>query len=415
MTCAIPDGIELRFPYSGVRIRPYEVDIRRKARNYATGTFKVSEEAGQIVGNNTEKMEPVQFLVDGEPVHRFVILDDSITFQRNVHKEDEATIQLDDARLVLNSGTISKVWQEAELSEVISYIMNNRDDPYGVIDYVLFPDSSNKSATLDNIDLVSEEISLENFFSLAELKGARIQGTGGLEFDDDTPLEAMEKATSELNYDFWINPEGILYVGIDETYGEVVRLLDKNSASVRKLDIIESRSRVNSVITTAPYQNESWFPGPAINAVAQATAKNLDGSTRPIDSTGSKTLEGAEKAAERQLIKEIMDDSSGSVVFNGMASPNKEALGKLTVGDHFILDEYAFDDCNVDVTGGHYTVKSVQHRINSRQGWRINAELSLIPTEIETTSFFYDPRDGKRYETIDAYKNEQLGELGGVF
>lgn len=418
MTCSIPEGVELRFPRSGIRVRPYEGDVKIQKRNYAEAEFVLSEKAGQLIGDSVENKEPVIFVLDADDIYRFIYLEDSLDFRRNFDRENESILKLHDARAVLADSALSKRWFEAELDTIVSYIRDNSDDPHGVIESIQYAGDVDADQLIETVgDVVPIEsagrlfdiTSLpENVIKLKDglgLSGSLVVGEEGIEFDDISPLEALEKVASELEYSFWIDVDGTLYVGLDETWGQSVRVADRTSFSVRRLDILEPKHKVNTVVAKAPQQASSgdWFPDPVLRSVAEAEATDIDGGTLAVGVKKGQSLENIKKVAQRRLIKEISSDISGSGVFNGLASDHKDVLARLTVGDHFIIADSAFDSCRTGAAGGHYTVKSVHHRINPRQGWRIDVDFGRIPENIETRSFYYDPQDDKRYETVSAY------------
>lgn len=415
MTCSLPEGIEIRFPHSGVRVRPYEGDVKRGQRNYATAEFTLSKAAGELIGNSVSTKEPVLFVIDGNPVYRFVLLEDSLEFRQNFGKEDEAVLEIYDARRVLDSGVISKTWKGARFSDIVSHILDNRQDEYGVINDVNYAGEGSPEDEVEGSELVPDYagFSLKEFFNPLNLVGARHPFVPGIEFDEITPLQAMEKVTGELEYDFWVDVDGTLNVGLDETWGQVMAVLNKEETAVERLDIIESHNKIDTVITSAPHQGENeWFQTGALRGVAQATTDEFDGSSLALGISQGSTLEDVRRIAERRLLKETLGDINGSAVFNGLATKDKETLGKLTVGDHLYIDGNAFASCRTSVDSGHYIVKNVHHRINPRQGWRVDVDISRAIQDIESTTWFYDPQDDKRYDTIEAYRADVAGDIG---
>jgi len=462
--CDLSESITLEFLSSGIKIQPYTADIRARRRNYAHGNFELSEEAGELVAEELVDAEPVLVKFGGVPARRMYAPSDAVTFERDLGGFVKAELTLLDARKVMSRGTFSKAWSAVSFGDAIEYIMNEVDDPEGVITsygFVSKEDSDEvrrrllgENQALEDVQEGGSKIRFSvpgggGIVTASEEVSTRIlrfidQNTGldtlsddvfaGFDFDKVTPLEAMAQVTREFEENWWVEPDGSLYIGTDGTRGQVVgTVAGNNSIALSRYSVTSDANRTNTVQVSGPYnatleldESNTWLnaidAGDKLRAkkniqlIAEATDPTIEGSAYaapPSEQKTQTTPEALERGALGLLSQRMMDQNSGSIAVNGLASSNVEGLAKLDIGDHIVIDDTIETRCDKDVLVGPFLVTSVQHRVNDRQGWHIELRVTRVPDydSIETRSVFYDPTTDTAYEDLEAFQNDNKIEL----
>lgn len=422
-SCGPQDGITIEFPQSGVEIRPTDVDLRIRRRHYARGQFEATEEAGKLVDETTVEDPAAVVKVDGEAGHRMYLPEDGISFEKNLHEDTIAHIPLLDARKILDRGSVEKRFTgtDATVDDAVRYIINQPRDPGNVITGYqwVHPDNGRFAVRGDNVP-GAEVVGLREPLStqVEESKISDVEAFG--DFDGESPKEALEHILDLFATNWWVEDNGVLYIGIDATRGQVVgTAAGDNELALSRYTVTRSAKTVNAVQLRGPIDIETHTtPGPGgqlgeitegtgLRLIAEAKASQIDGSLlikeEEVDIPSPGELE---RAAKRTLYQEVMDDISGSMEINGLASRNIPAIRELGPGDHIFVDDSIETECNQDVETGMFMVTDVHHRANARRGWDIVVSVTRVldPGSVETTSVFYDPETDKDYETLEAYR-----------
>lgn len=465
MTCELTEGIRLEFLSSGIEVRPYDADIRARRRNFAHGNFELSEEAGQLIAEERTDAEPVMVKFGGVPARRMYVPADAVTFERDLNGFTKAELTLLDARRVMERGSMTESWSAISFGDAIDRIMAEVDDPEGVITSYSFVSKEDSEQVRRR--LLGENRSLEqaqeegagirfyvpgggSIVTAAEETSTQLlrfidQNTGidalsdevfaGFDFDKVSPMQAMNRVVTEFEENWWVEPDGSLYIGTDGTRGQVLgTVAGDNSIALSRYSVTSDGNRVNTVQVSGPYNatieasaDNTWLSGlniadkikgqKNIKLIAEASDPTIDGSAYaapPSEQKTQSTPEALERAAVGLLTQKMMDENSGSIAVNGLASRNVEGLAKLDIGDHIVIDRSIETRCDKDVLTGPFIVTSIQHRVNDRQGWHIELKVARVPDydSIRSRSVFYDPTTDNAYEDLEAFQNENTVELG---
>lgn len=423
--CGLHGGITLEFLSSGMEIRPLEVDIRLQRRNYAHGQFVLSEEAGKYVAQNHDEAEPVHVKFDGNIAYRMCILEDAISFETNLDEDVEATLDLHDAIKVLSRGSVSKSWEKVNVRSAVEYIMDHRDDPnfviqdFGFVTQEVAEERLFTPNPIEGFDLGEREANAISEWIIGIFSDSEYQGYGGFDFENVTPLEMLTTVMNEFGVNWWVEDDGTVMFGPDATYGQTVATVSgNNTIALQRYSVTEKSNKINAVRISGP-QNVSFEDSPFgyqppsarranLQPIVEAKANDIEGSSMYLEAKRQTSLETLEQTALRALLQEVLDDTNGSFVINGLASTNIPAIAALDVGDHVFVGSGVEADCNDNVVTGHFVVREVHHQASTRRGWRISVEVARVPDtdQIETSSFFYDPLEDKKYDSIETFNEK---------
>lgn len=448
MTCGLGEGITLKFLRSRIEVEPYDVDIRASERKFAHAQVEVSEEAGEHIQQFRREAEPVVIKFDDTDGYRFYAQEDLITYTENMDGDDRAKLDLKDPRYVLERGEVSFATESTSLRDVINKILQNADDPNDVIEGLSAVDDVTVAdlrseltteatpgmlATEEGGDVFTRDPTgevignfLDNVYQAIFKRGKLFEDLsdppnnifGGFEFNGVTPLQAMQDVMEELEYAWWVSPQGILYVGEPgATPGVLTVEAGDDDVQLSSYTVTSVENLVNAIFVRGPYlprepDDQKLARHRGLEVWARAEAPGIEGRTEYY--AGQKAIPAPgdlETAAARLLIQEIMNNVNGNAKVNGMASSDVERLGSVWPGDYLAVDESIANKCrDDDVTSGAFVITDVVHRANPRRGWSINLDLTKIPNDtIETTSTIYDPHSDQRFEDFEAFKKKAPG------
>lgn len=431
MACEDTDDITIEFPATGVEIQPLKTDIREQQRAFARGQFDLTEEAGTLVDENTPEAATALVKFNGRVAYRLYLPHDTLTFETDLENDTIAKMPLLDARQVLRRGSVEKSFGDTTPQDIVDFIMEEKNDPDDVIvDY----------------EFVTEEISeLERNLATADWAPGFIQDFeigasravdgflgidhyheetdySGFDFDGVSPLEAMQEAMQEFEVNWWVEDDGVMYIGPHGTRNQMVAsAAHENNITLSRYSVTRDAKTTNAVQIRGPVNREYVNPpfhytqvrGTGLRTISEAHAENMQGSLliREEDKRifNPEELEGVALSA---LYQEVMDDISGSVDVNGLASTNMDAIVNLAVGDYFGADPSIEEECDEDVVTGLFMITSIHHLSDDRRGWKITLELSRIPDPdaITTRSVYYDPEEDREYESMEAYREAEEEE-----
>jgi hypothetical protein len=429
MTCKIADGITLNFLRSGLVLQSHDLSTRSERGRYAHVKANITRKAGDLVNDSGIVGEPVTLTFGGVAQNRYIYGSESLELSG-----DEAWLTLYDARKILSYGRISKTFDEVTLEDVAEYIVDNRDDPENVITGVRVLDEETASEiTQSRAETLIEFWGGENadlstgFLRYADLAAAfitrvafRIALTkvddGGFDFEDVSPDAALRMVEDEFAVDSWVETDGTLWIGKPE--GRPINLhgvppnIEESGYSIADYNITKGVTPVTSVrlegASSWKKQENPWVgPNAKLYPIAEAWLPGEEGAAiAPDEKVRLYEPAAVERRAEAMLIEAAKAERNGNIVFNGLASEKQDELATMSVGDVLVVAPQIENYCHQQTEGGVFVVEEVQHKVNTRQGWRIVAEVAAIPDEIETMAVWYDPRRDKAYEDLEEFRNE---------
>lgn len=420
MTCGLAGQAELEFPHSGISIGLYEVSTRSQRGKYSYAKIKIKREDGDRIAQEVEVQEPVLLKFGGHIQNRYVYQSESLRLAN-----DKAWLHLYDARKILNQGLVSQQFDEVTLKDVVNYIVDERQDPYGVITGVNFPDDSASDTTREEPSSTEQlspgtsgvlkyaNLGISFVGAVVKNVALSIVDSGGFDFDDISPNEALEQVETEFNVEAWVDTTGVLYIGKRESKPRNTHAiqsdLSKSPYVISDYNITEGVTPISQVHLTGTRQMketgigiyEQFYP------IAQANIPGQDGGVyAPDEPQRLRTPEALERAAERKLIQLYSQERNGSIIFNGFASDNPEILVTMGVGDTMAVADTIGGYCSKTVKGGLFVVEEVQHQINTRNGWKVTVEVGEIPPDVQSSSVWYNPNNDEEYKSLEQYQNE---------
>lgn len=415
MTCALDGGIELVFVRSGVTVDGYEADIRIDRGKFKHASVQLLEEDGVKVAEEHLETEPVHIRLGGERVHRFFIPENAITFEDDYKQDRIARVELYDPIQILQYGNINKGFSgEITIRDVLRDLFSRRNDPNSVFTNIKFTsqdfvsqsttainnsteflsDAAAEGSTVDdilsvipNIENRLNKILVENLIGDTPLD----QLSTRLDFDHVSPYEAIARVLNILDLGMWSPYTGDLVIGLDMAQSQALPVSESNDiVQMSDYNITEAASRTRGVVMTAEWQLPvgSTYKRP----MAQAIAPDVDGDVvQATKVEGAKNLDALERAAQSLLLRRMLEEKNGSITINGLASRGQEQIGKLDIGDYIVVDTTILEKCRENFINGVFVVNSVNHRLNMRQGWRVDVSVSSVDPNIEVSSWKYDP------------------------
>jgi hypothetical protein len=448
MTCGLPDGIEVHFPESGVRIEPLSLKFNRKRRNYAYAELELGKGVGERVAQNVENGEYAYLLFNGTRAHRLFMQENALEFDYNLDEDVRASLTLYDARKVLERGNVQQSFSRTSFDNVVDEVLSARSDPHGVITGYEFVNEETAEITLrtrgsqtagdqiPNVGFRPVDNITEGAHDFADTQIRRtsdwIAGTfnldndsdqtfPGFDFDNITPMKALEQVVREFGVNWWVDLEGTVWFGMDGTRGNLItKQADGTQIKLSRYSITEASNLVSTVAVSGPLttlnkigdrsqsaSNQIAKSGQYdnIRVIAEAEATDIDGGVLSVNPTSPvETMSELENMAGRILIQKIMEGANGSVEINGFASQAKSAIGLMDIGDHFIIDSVIEERCASEYITGRFLVTGVNHNIHPRRGWQSTVEVvrQPDPSALEFRAVFYDPLTDKNYESFQA-------------
>lgn len=429
MTCGPVEGITIEIPTTGVEVRPTDIDIREQKRAFARGQFELTEAAGKAIDQNAPEAATVLIKVDNEPTYRMYLPNDAISYETSLQNDTVAKLSVLDARQVLRRGSIEKSFGDTTPRDIVDYIIGEKDDPDGIIQGYEFIDEESSELELNLATTGLAPESIQNFQISA---GQAVDGFldidhfhdetdyAGFNFDGESPLEAMQETMSEFAVNWFVDDDGILYIGMDGARSQLTgTVAGDNELALSRYTVTKESKTTNAVNVVGPINIDYVKRPPALGGgprgnglrtIADARAPSLEGTGISLpEERRIFEQEKLESVAVAALVQEVMDDYSGSMEVNALASRNMDAIRALSVGDYIGVDESVETRCNQDVITGLFMVTGVHHLASPQRGWKIRLDVSRIPNmeSIETSSVLYDPEEDREYESMEAYETAQ--------
>ena len=433
MSCGLPGGLEVHFLDSGVRLEPYGIDSRSEKGMYDYAKVHISKKAGEVVAANTSTGEPVHVLVGGTVHGRYVLPQNSLSIGT-----DDTKMELYDAEKILTSGAISKTFHQATLDEVVGYIFERVDDPYGVLtDYSLVRDTGLPEYAVSVKQNITEWFFNEDYdpdeytgllgtvrdiettmLSWLELLPLIDLDNYEISLEEATPKEAMDAVADTFGIEYWVDREGVLWVGIptfrptrdigitsDDHGNEPYALSDYNVTlgdTPVKTVVVRGKTRWYKD-RNGSGENDGAHLYPQAIVSTELDDGLITADPEPLN---LQSLAAIEYAAQTRFVNEWTEYKSGNIILNGLASQKQQELATLDVGSLLAVTPSFLEHCDRPGEGGLFTVRRVQHTINRRRGWKVTVEVAGIPESLTVKSNLVDRQDGTTYPDYDSFVKE---------
>lgn len=422
--CVLSNGVKIEFENQGIIIRPYEISTRSERHKFVYARAKISREAADLIQEKDAFYNPV-FIKMGDVAHdRYYVPDDGI-----IYGDQQAWVEFVDPLKILENETIEGSYHSVQLGDIVSDILEARNDPNGLITGVEIVDSDAASQYSETMrgelgrygvpDLLAR-----GWAALSKI-GAYFQRVeieeGGFLFEDDTSLyDALSQVEDEYGVISWVDLDGVLSIGFPELkstnaigiYGDP-SIDDVNISGYNVSRLENSLSSLEGRSTPFSYLNGKVHPHTtaqdATYFIAKAEIPQLENNNRSLNNpVRVNNQEELESVVQRKFIDMFMNHNSGNIEFNGLASNNQDSLARLTVGDLIGVEPEIKRVCNRGIDGGAFVATQVQHKVNARVGWQITVSVSrLPPDDLRIISRVYDPSTQSLYKDLDDFEENQ--------
>jgi hypothetical protein len=451
MTCS-QGGAEIHFLKSGLAFEAFDLSTESEKTRYSHARVTVSDEAGKLMAQKAIDAEPVEVRIAGTVQNRYLYPEESLEIHR-----DNGRFRLYDARKILERGVVTEHFEEVNVGEVTNFIFENRDDPQNVLTGIRAVDNSllqeeKQDAEEDIVEAIhgsgadaarsgwkgaiNDAIGITADFlgRAGKTQGMPHNTYKGLEFDDISPNDALKMVENEFGFTSWVDDEGVLWLGLPamkpKNRHAVSGVPTDKAYCMKEYNVVKGAHPVSVVKVNG---ETHWFggntdgnvwnggdPADELYPMAEAWVEDENG-----DVAGGKVitteeplkiwdLDSLEDAARNMLISSSVDYRNGSIIFNGMASEQKEKLAAMTVGDIIMVADYVEGHCNKAAEGGSYIVSSIQHKFSPRRGWSVTVEVGSIPRNINTMAVYYNASEDLGYKSLKAYRQDRRGDGDGV-
>ena len=458
MACGFGNAI-LDFTELGIKIRPYELDLRLDRDKFDHCRCEISKEAGELIADKTsgDPNQPVNIYIDEDKLLRKMYMPKGALEYDNNNRD--AYLKLMDPLHILKQGKLDKKYKEVTLEDVISYVWGKVKDPNGVIkDWDItdpeysdnvqpnYEDYRDQSLFANAEQWVDSSTSESSWERLESGLGATADGVlwvnrsinnvtgiygdiGELDFNKRTPYEAFKMIADEWELDFWVDDHRVLNIGKHEAKPNTHLVTpEDDTLNVAEYNVTEAAYPVAEVIVkggkapiTYDFDNDGDsdftlpFGSMSVQMWGQARVDNVEnGQTKLIDNKKLADGEALKTAAEQALISSMSRNKSGNIVFNPSVSGFTEFAQPhtVTIGDMMIVDNPPGSCDNFDDDGGQFLVNSVNHKIRGGQGWELSVEVGLIPKDdIRSQFIMYDLDEDEVLENGEQHKGLEDFEM----
>ena len=416
MTCGLQDGIDIHFLRSDIHLSPYEVTTRSNQKEFSYTKCVISRDDGKHVSESADEYEPVLLRFDGHIQDRYMFHPEAI----DLHKDD-ADLTLYDAEKVLEQGSLNHYFSNSTLGEVMTFAIENRDDPNNAITGIEHP-SGVEDAKVFN-ELTGGD---KGAFSFLKQKRSEITNTvrsmeesdTSIRIDKQPPAAAVKKASNQFGLETWVDKDGVFQYGLAGAGKErfTVKPNDKEKI-LKEYNVTIGSGKVSQVILhgeleyTVRTASENKFPiETGVNSYGRAYLVDSDGNAvdgrtiTPENKSSAGTPDAVEQTARATLMGHYMDRKNGNIIINSGASTDIAGLTEITVGDLVGAKASIKDHCTEEIDTGIYLVQSVKHNINQRQGWLTTIEVSGMPfADIQSEGWIEHPKNDKTWDDLKEY------------
>lgn len=465
-----------------LHIRPTTMNLELNRNKYDYCRMQFPKRVGQEMQPHTRFVDgalhdllPADVLVDGERVKRLMFTPDAADYTN-----DETYIKLLDLHKALSDGTVNIQRDNIQLRQIYEDVINQANNR--LIDTVRFTVPESKVRNLfsfgdfleneptqiqpedfqeDSLGNVAKNIGdrvnpfddskilkaiFDNPDSSANIWNRVLDGAHAVDYQNITPLEAIQDLNEKFGVKSWIDGDSTLVVGIPESKPIVhYAAPDDNRAwRYKNPNISHSREPIKKVVVEGAWVDEpgfggegdaiqeiaSWFDksdtGGAAEARAIGMAERTDipnGREILVKSSDAKK-DNIREVAYLILREEIKKQNSGSTDIDPNLSGSEfSSVQNLYPGHRIrmVPEDVHFDNptatsgeysekipelddhCNSFVYNERYLVTSVTHNLTKGGDWTINADLAMDelfePDEIELGfGYAYPGEDGLRQE-----------------
>jgi len=444
-----------------LHIRPTTMNLELNRNKYDYCRMQFPKAVGKEMQPHTRFVDgalhdllPADVLVDGERVKRLMFTPDAADYTN-----DETYIKLLDLHKALSDGTVNIQRDNIQLREIYEDVINQANNR--LIDTVRFTvpeskvrnlfsfgdflDNSNSTEPAGSFEEVKEGIKddlnpfddskiltaiFDNPDSAANIWDRVLDGAHAVDYQNVTPLEAVQDLNEKFGVKSWIDGDSTLVVGIPEAKPIVHYAApdDDRAWRYKNPNISHSREPIKKVVVEGAWVDEpglggsadqiqevaSWFDksdtGGAAEARAIGVAERTDipnGREILVKSSDAKK-DNIREVAYLILREEIKKQNSGSTDIDPNLSGSEfSSVQNLYPGHRIrmVPEDVHFDNpdetsgeynqqipdlddhCNSFVYNERYLVTSVTHNLTKGGDWTINADLAMDelfePDEIE--------------------------------
>jgi len=426
--------------------------LNREKYDYCRAKFpwEVGEEMKPETKNPDGKLHGyniANLLYDGELVRKLLFKPDWVDYGRTY-----THIQFHDLQRSLRDGSIDYKSGVANINTIYDKIVKFAENNIVLGVEFNLPESyaalSLSSGLGSGGQILPTEEELEE---LQESEGSRFRfdQSGGVDFEDTTPEEAVQQLNETFNLKSWTNNKRKLVVGVPETgrQGHVAAPNDDRVWRYKDPSIKHGREPVKTVFVEGSWYDEPGFGtiqdgikeitagltgnkgGADVQAVGIATRTDI-----PYGSTVTVTDKGALPSAlpdiaHTALVEEMKKTNLGTVEIDTNNSGHEVSHPiEIEPGDaiRLVPHDRHFDNptatsgtigdrpprkelCAGFVTNESYFISEVEHNLTETGHWQIYADLATYPNmEIETTFTYYEPSSGEFVEDSDISEDGSL-------
>lgn len=452
MTCKDQKNITIRFPRTGLEIRPYTVDLRVDEQKFDYLDAKFSKEVGEYLKQFTEDEgealrppQPAEVVMDDEVAHWLFFRPEWVTYG-----ETNCWIELHDPQKHLEFSVVDYNTDGLSAEDMYRRILNEANTS-DIIKGIEFEIPEGTTSNIGKENLIEGPMGMPLISSTTEtavdvLAGVRswtkdydkekdyrpsqkiTESNYKFDIQNKNALEAIYFLNNELGLQSWLNHEGILKVGL--------RMVDYNhhvaapdDRRVWKYSDVEltppttpiRMAVVNGGMIDAPnstkeekaLESSVEFLNPTDSheqdLIPQGVAQRpdvLDGKIVSIDEPNL-ARDALEARAYQVLANEMTNNNSGSIEIQpDFSGTTVSDWRNVKVGDFITMVPSEDDDCR-DIQKQECLISGVRHKIDGGS-WKIKLNIQRwMNPESDTTLRYFSPDSTSYYASN---KDNSVGE-----
>lgn len=427
MTCSL-SNIIVHFTESGIKIRPFSLDVRRSRQNddqFDHVQATITNKAGQHIIDNHVDREPVKIVADddGNNLYRGWYTTDGVRLG-----ESKSILEIADPREILRTGTIDQEWNKISLESVVNYIFERRQDPHNVLTGVDFPTpkvDTVKAQHLykdDNFNVEQDPETGQPLWGVADfIKDVNPlqNGDGNFDFREESPYSALIEVTDIWETQLWVDQDGTLKIGHPDLSATVYPGgRGPNNWHISEWNIPENPTPLKAVVLKGKMDQKGGKDNIAEEAWNVITNKKkfqtraAAGFLDDDDLSEVMVVSGKKETTDPKVLKRMArgaflehhtEKNRGNIIINAMVEneiPISQYAG-VDIGDRIFVNNFSAD-CN-KLKEGLYDIHSIQHDINGEDGWSITLEVNKAITDgqkFKDRFWYFDPTDPEMTEEL---------------
>lgn len=422
--------VSINFPFYGVTIYPIEGDIRWKTNKEGVSFFDFTEEVGDYLINNIPNNSVAYLKLNGNRVMRLLFKEDSVVFNSSIDDFTTAKIKFVNPSDIFKKVQVkSSDLNHKSINELLERIVNRVDSDI-VTTYTIatseidvpsefleereiilgneMPPKDLNYTFFDDREGINNYTLKENILNFGNTLVKGVVGNPNHEERINTDqfenaYQLLEKLTFNIGASWWVDVGGNLVIG--DPYSEANHNLTIDASK----DVVVTQfsiEKISRTPTAVRVEAESSFPvGDGFPAYAMAKVRGEAGGYIEVKLPEERKVwqpEEFKKMSARILVREMMDNTSGSIKIATGVSNSKDAISYLTPGDYITIPDYVRERCDALSPTGTFRVNSLSHKFSDMVGWETSISLSRIPTpgSIETAFTVYDPEEDADYTEV---------------